>query len=384
VDLNVLDETIARSAARPFGGAFAGRRALVTGHTGFKGSWLAFWLAQLDAHVIGAALAPADDQRLFGQLNLPDLLSEDRRVDVRDAAAVAEAVRRAEPDFVFHLAAQPLVRESYQDPAATFAANVQGVVHVLDAVRRLDRPCTVVVVTTDKCYENQDCRQGYAEEDRLGGHDPYSASKACAELVAASYRRSFFAAGQHIRLATARAGNVSGGGDLARDRILPDAIRALRRGQPIPVRNKTATRPWQHVLEPLSGYLWLAAAMSAPDLRGAADAATFCDAFNFGPALEDGRTVAALVEEVLRHAPGGWRDASDPHAAHEAARLHLAIDKADRVLGWRPVWNFADTVRRTVEWYAAEERGVDLPAFTREQIAAYAHDAHHVGVAWMP
>jgi CDP-glucose 4,6-dehydratase len=370
------------SAARPFGGRFAGRRALVTGHTGFKGSWLAYWLTLLESQVTGVALESDGDQRLFGQLKLPERLADDCRVDVRDAEALHDVVQRTSPEFVFHLAAQPLVRHSYVEPAATFATNVQGVVNVLEAVRRFERPCVVVVVTTDKCYENQDRPQGYLEDDRLGGHDPYSASKACAELVASSYRRSFFGDANGVRMATARAGNVIGGGDWACDRIVPDCIRSLRQGAPISVRNKTATRPWQHVLEPLSGYLWLAAAMDAPRLVGANGPAALCEAFNFGPCPEDNRTVAALVDQLLIHIPGTWEDASDPSALHEAARLNLSIEKARRVLGWRPVWGFSETVRRTADWYVAESDGADVGAVTQEQIGVYQGAAQLAGIPW--
>jgi CDP-glucose 4,6-dehydratase len=403
--------------------AFSGRRVLVTGHTGFKGSWLAAWLDALGAKVVGLSLDPNEDQRLFGQLNLGERLQGDYRVDIRDSVTVAEVVRREAPEFVFHLAAQPLVRLSYEAPAETFEVNVQGVVNVLEAVRVADRPCTVVVATTDKCYENRGWLHAYREEDPLGGHDPYSASKAAAELVVAAYRRSFFADCRTVKLASARAGNVIGGGDGARDRIVPDCIRALRRGLPIAVRNKTATRPWQHVLEPLSGYLQLAAAMDDPtrvqgarhcfkgedeapvkpeagtrrtarreprppksmhDRDGGAKpcAVELCGPFNFGPNLSSNRTVAELVEELLHHTPGVWEDRSDPMAPHEASKLNLAIDKAHHALGWRPVWSFEETVRRTVEWYRAEDQAADLVRFTAQQIREYRLAAESASIPW--
>ncbi|RIK83997.1 MAG: CDP-glucose 4,6-dehydratase [Planctomycetota bacterium] len=368
--------------ASAFARTYGGKRVFITGHTGFKGSWLAFWLANCGAEAFGFALPPDDDQRLFDQLQLDRYLAVDRRADVRDAAALASAVEEAKPDFVFHLAAQPLVRPSYESPAETFAVNVQGVVNLLEAIRVQGRRCVVVVVTTDKCYENREHLWGYREDDPLGGHDPYSASKACAEIAASAYRRSFFSACETTRLASARAGNVIGGGDWSRDRIVPDCIRALRRGEPIPVRNKVATRPWQHVLEPLSGYLWLAATMAAPGRLGRPDAKDLCHAFNFGPELASNRTVAQLVDELLKHCAGTWRDCSDPAAVHEAGKLNLAIDKAHHVLGWRPSWNFAETVARTAQWYAAEARAEDLVEFTARQIADYETAAQAAGNAW--
>lgn len=350
---------------------FKDRRILVTGHTGFKGSWLSLWLTRLKAQTAGMALAPGEDQPLFGQLQLNRRLSGDYRVDIRDRRAVAAVVERVAPEFIFHLAAQPLVRRSYEAPDETFDVNVQGTVNLLEAVRQGGRPCVVVVATTDKCYENRGWIHGYREEDPLGGYDPYSASKACAELAVASYRQSFGTRAGRAKLATVRAGNVIGGGDWARDRIVPDCIRALRRNEPIAVRNKTATRPWQHVLEPLAGYLCLAAALDQPHRWGHDDASAFCGPFNFGPALGSNRTVAELVEALLTHLPGRWVDKCDPHAPHEASRLNLATDKAFHMLKWRPVWDFSETVRRTAEWYRAEGQGADVCRMTNQQISDY-------------
>lgn len=355
---------------------------LVTGHTGFKGSWLATWLAALGARVAGLALDPDEQQRLFDALKLADRLAADHRIDVRDGAAVARVVEREQPEFVFHLAAQPLVRQSYAEPAATFATNVLGTVNVLEAVRQAGRPCTVVVATSDKCYEDRNTDNGYREDDRLGGRDPYSASKACAELVVASYRQSYFAECMRVKLASVRAGNVIGGGDWSRDRIVPDSIRALRRDEPIRVRNKSATRPWQHVLEPLAGYLWLAAALDQPQLVEQPDARPLASAFNFGPTRRSNRTVAELVEELLKHLPGSWIDASEATAPHEAGKLQLAIDKAAELLAWRPVWDFATTVRQTAAWYRAEAEGDDPLRMTLEQIRQYDLAARAADVRW--
>jgi CDP-glucose 4,6-dehydratase len=277
----------------------------------------------------------------------------------------------------------------------TYAVNVLGTVHVLEALRRHTRPCAAVMVTTDKCYENREWIHGYRETDTLGGHDPYSASKACAELAVDSYRRSFFRS-HPVRIASVRAGNVIGGGDWARDRIVPDCVRALQAGSPIVVRNPRATRPWQHVLEPLSGYLWLAATLAAAPIAappagtaptaagdGAGDLAS---AFNFGPGRDANRTVAELVAEILKHWPGSWEDRTDPAAVHEAGWLQLSIDKAHALLGWRPVWGFEETIKRTVEWYRRAARVASDPGaigtLTREQISHYAEAARRVNLSW--
>jgi CDP-glucose 4,6-dehydratase len=358
-----------------FGGSFAGNRVLVTGHTGFKGAWLCEWLLTLGAEVTGLALSPPTEPALFDQLGLAGRM-HDRRGDIRDLAVVRAAVEVARPDFVFHLAAQPLVRLSYAQPVETYSTNVMGTVHVLEAVRQAGVACTVVVVTTDKCYENLERTHAYREDEPMGGHDPYSSSKGATELVISAYRRSYFSAPDSlVRLASARAGNVIGGGDWALDRIVPDCIRSLQRGQTIPVRNRQATRPWQHVLEPLGGYLWLAARL--------ADSREFATAFNFGPTLEANRPVEVLVEEVLKHWPGKWEDRTDPRAVHEATLLSLDIGKAARVLGWQPAWDFAATVVHTVGWYrAVSTDAASASALVRHQIAAYEADARQLNLAW--
>lgn len=364
-----------------FADAYAGRRVLVTGHTGFKGAWLAEWLLALGADVTGLALPPATQPALFEQLGLAGRLRH-VEADVRDLAQVQRVVDDCRPEIVLHLAAQPLVRLSYDEPVATYATNVMGTVHLLEAVRLAGRACAVVAVTTDKCYENQEWVHGYRETDPMGGHDPYSSSKGAAELAISAYRRSFFEKPKSgVRLASARAGNVIGGGDWAADRILPDCIRALARGERIAVRNQTATRPWQHVLEPLSGYLWLAAVLLNDELT--AFPALLSSAFNFGPGLDSNRTVREVVEEVLRHWPGRWEDRSDPSAVHEASRLNLVADKAFHLLGWKPVWDFPATVAQTVAWYRrGRESDADTAAFTREQIADYTTAARRAGVRW--
>ncbi len=377
-----------------FSNFYHGKRVLLTGHTGFKGAWLAEWLHLLGAEVHGYALDPQPHEVLFEQLGLAQRLAGEVRADLADREALCRAVARVQPEVVFHLAAQPLVRLSYQIPVETFATNVMGTAHLLEAVRLAGCSCTVVCITTDKCYENREWLHAYREEDAMGGHDPYSASKGAAELVIASYRRSFFSSSVHdtsvaVRLASARAGNVIGGGDWAQDRIVPDSIRALRNGESIAVRNKIATRPWQHVLEPLSGYLTLAAALSAASgiqsgcsSRDSRLGSDLCSAFNFGPNLGSNRTVVELVQELIKYTGGEWRDASDPHAVHEASKLNLATDKAFHLLRWQPVWDFETTIARTAEWYQQEAEGANPHALTLGQIQSYHQDAIGKSLAW--
>ena len=333
------------------------RKVFLTGHTGFKGSWLLLWLQQLGAQVWGYSLEPETDPNLFRKLSLNCHTGSrwhHRAADLADLSSLNDWVQQAQPEVVLHLAAQPLVRRSYTDPLGTWATNVQGSINLLEALKPLQHPCAVVMVTTDKVYENREWSYGYREPDRLGGHDPYSASKAAAEIAIASWRSSFcgLAAHQtpHLRIATARAGNVIGGGDWAADRIVPDAMRALAAGEQIAVRNPAATRPWQHVLEPLSGYLRLAEAL-------ATDPEPPCEAFNFGPTLDSNRPVHELVATMLGHWPGEWADQSNPDAPHEAGLLHLQIDKARHRLGWQPRWDYATTIKRTVDWYRAVHEG---------------------------
>ncbi len=343
------------------------RRVFVTGHTGFKGSWLCEWLLGLGAEVYGFANGIPTKPSLFAQLRLARRIKADLRGDVRDRAAVRAAIEAIEPDFVFHLAAQPLVRQSYAEPVETFDTNVMGTVHVLDALRALKNKCSAVMITTDKCYENRETARPYREDDPMGGYDPYSCSKGCDELVVSSYRRSFFGSPEsNVWVASARAGNVIGGGDWAKDRIIPDCFRALQKGEPIPVRNKVSTRPWQHVLEPLSGYLTLGAVLDARR-----DFAKVASGFNFGPNPAANRTVKDVVEELLKHVKGTWIDKSDPNAVHEAGLLNLDIRKAAKVLGWKPRWNFETTLAKTAEWYAGVQAGEKPHALTQKQIEEY-------------
>ena len=357
--------------------AFRDRSVLVTGHTGFKGSWLCLWLARIGARVHGLALPP-ESGGLFERAGVHEVLTSHVEVDARDAPAVERAVTAARPDFVIHMAAQSLVRRSYEQPLDTIATNALGTANVLDALRRRahgDQPCAVVCVTTDKCYRNDERGEPMREADALGGHDPYSTSKAMAELVVDGYRASYFPpAGidQHgVRLASARAGNVIGGGDHAADRIVPDLVRAVADDSALQVRNPDSVRPWQHVLDPLHGYLQLAARLASDDPQPA------CAAFNFGPDPEGCTTVRELVEAVGRHVSPRFRYQVAPQAGgkHEAKLLRLSTDHAHIVLGWRPVWSLANTTQRTGEWHARDPQTptaareacvADLEAFERE------------------
>lgn len=358
--------TLVSAAGLPadFLAAYRGRRVMVTGHTGFKGSWLAFLLREVGAEVLGYALPPAYSESHFEKLGLAQSI---RHVegDVRDAGKLAAVMVEFQPEFVFHLAAQALVRASYADPKATFDVNVGGSVNLLEAVRACASVRSLVYITSDKAYENVEWLWGYRENDRLGGHDPYSASKAAAEIVFSSYARSFFTQRPELGAATTRAGNVIGGGDWAVDRIVPDCVRALKAGQPIVLRNPGATRPWQHVLEPLSGYLLLGARLySAPT--------DFGGAWNFGPAAGDVRTVRDVAERIVKQFGKGCIEVEKTAGAqHEARLLQLNCDKALQLLGWRPNWDFATTVDATAYWYREVLAGSDAAVVTRRQLGEY-------------
>jgi CDP-glucose 4,6-dehydratase len=352
-------------------GFWSGKRVLLTGHTGFKGSWLLFWLLELGAEVWGYALEADPAPNLFRLLQ-PALGPNFHQClgDLSNRATLNAWVTQANPEVVLHLAAQPLVRQSYADPLGTWGTNVMGSLHLLEALRSLNHPCGVVMVTTDKVYANQEWAFGYRENDPLGGHDPYSASKAGAEIAIASWRASFCGTASHqtphLRIATARAGNVIGGGDWAADRIVPDAMRALSAGKPIAVRNPLATRPWQHVLEPLGGYLLLAEHLACSDKPPV-------ESFNFGPNLASNRSVQQLINSLLTHWPGTWLDQREQGAQHEANLLHLQIDKAHHQLGWCPRWGYEQTIERTVAWYRAVAAGADPVNCCRADIHDYTH-----------
>ena len=354
---------------RPFS-VFRGKRVLVTGCTGFKGSWLSVWLSELGASVTGLALGPPTRPSMFETLKLASLIDY-HEGDVRDLNQVTRVLETARPDFVFHLAAQAIVQVSYDDPAGTFATNVLGTAHVLEALRRCDRAVTALVVTSDKCYDNVEWVYGYRETDRLGGKDPYSASKGAAELVVQGWFHSFFAAAPSpVRLISARAGNVVGGGDWAPARLVPDCIRAWSQSHPVQIRRPRATRPWQHVLEPLSGYL-----MAAERLFQ--DRALTGEAFNFGPRAEANFSVLDLLNELANYWDFGGQaerfTVDDSAHFDEATVLKLNCEKASALLGWRPTLDFSDTARLTASWYDRFYHGdaASLDALTRAQIREF-------------
>ncbi len=349
------------SAAAVDPGFWRARTVLVTGHTGFKGSWLALWLQLMGARVQGLSLGPATEPSLYVIAGIARGMADDVFADVRDGDAVETALTRLAPDIVIHMAAQSLVRRSYAEPRETFATNVMGTVNVLDAIRRTPSVRAAVVVTTDKCYENRGWEWGYREDEPMGGHDPYSSSKGAAELVTAAYRSSFFAGGSAARIASARAGNVIGGGDWAPERLVPDVVRARSQSQPLRLRNPGATRPWQHVLNPLSGYLLLAQSLwSRPE---------HATAWNFGPPDEDARPVATIVDELSARWGGrpGWELDAGPQPA-EAQLLKLDSSRARARLGWRPLVPLDRALDSIVAWHAACERGADMRAVTLAQI----------------
>lgn len=355
----------------PFAGQYSGRRVLLTGHTGFKGSWLALWLTELGASVTGVSLPSGDSPchwELLG-LDIPD-----RRLDIRDARSLTQLVREAQPEIVFHLAAQSLVRRSYRDPLQTWSTNVMGTANLLEACRDAGGVRAIMVATSDKCYENREYERGYKETDRLGGHDPYSASKAAAELVAASYRRSYFEAEGAPLLSTARAGNVIGGGDWSEDRLVPDLVRSMSGGVPLEIRSPLSTRPWQHVLECLSGYLLLGQKL----LEGRSEAA---GSWNFGPEAEDSESVSGLLMRLGERWPGlVWRTSGSGFQPHETKMLRLDNAKARGGLGWQPVWRLDDALTATAQWYRAwlDEGRVE----SRSQLTAYVEQARARGLGW--
>jgi CDP-glucose 4,6-dehydratase len=347
---------------------YSGKKVFLTGHTGFKGSWLLHWLHLLGAEIKGYALAPDSTPSLY-QLLAGDTLCESVIADLNQREVLEQALLTFQPDFVFHLAAQPLVRLSYDIPVETFATNAIGTANLLDAIRRLDKPCTVVLITTDKVYENQEWVYPYRESDRLGGYDPYSASKACAELVINCYAQSFFNPADYERhrkgIAVGRAGNVIGGGDWAKDRIIPDIVRALGAAEAVQVRNPLAVRPWQHVLEPLGGYLLLGARLAAEPTR-------FTGAWNFGPHLQDTLPVSALVDTALTAwGAGSYETPAQSGQPHEAGLLKLDISKAVNELGWQPRYSAAESIRNTIAWYKALAESTSATSLVQADIEAY-------------
>ncbi|MDZ7283018.1 CDP-glucose 4,6-dehydratase [Sphingomonas sanguinis] len=342
---------------------WAGKRVFLTGHTGFKGGWLALWLQAMGADIRGFALAPPTEPALFNEAQVAQGM-DSRIGDIRDAAALTDSLTSFEPDIVIHMAAQPLVRLSYEDPVGTYATNVMGTVHLLEAVRRAPSVKVALSVTTDKCYENREWPWGYREDEPMGGRDPYSNSKGCAELVGRAYRDSFLAEGG-VAFASARAGNVVGGGDWAADRLIPDILRAFERNDAVRIRNPLSTRPWQHVLEPLSGYLTLCEALWH---RGQ----DVAEGWNFGPHDDDARPVQWIVERMVERWGDGacWDRDADFHP-HEARYLKLDISKAAETLHWRPTWRLEETLDRIIAWHHAWRAGADMRAHCLNEIHDY-------------
>ena len=342
----------------------------ISGHTGFKGSWLALWLSEMGADVTGLALPPESSPNHWDLLHL-DVVDESG--DILDFALVSSAIFRAQPEIVFHLAAQPIVRRSYADPLVTWSTNVLGTAHVLEASRQTESVRAIVVVTTDKVYANQEQKRGYRESDRLGGHDPYSASKAAVELLAESHRKTFLHAEPSALLATARAGNVIGGGDWSEDRLIPDLVRAVKEGRPLEIRYPEATRPWQHVLECLNGYLLLGEEL----LKGRSD---YAGPWNFGPDPEDNLTVVEILTRLRNYWPElDWVQAKKPHP-HEAHLLYLDNTKSKAKLGWRPVWNLEKTLSATAHWYRCYQTNGE--SISRQQLVEYAQAASEARLEW--
>lgn len=346
-----------------------GKRIFLTGHTGFKGGWLSLWLASMGAKVTGYALSPNTAPNFFNVAKVAEDLETSHIADIRNLEKLQVAMRDAKPDIVIHMAAQPLVRYSYVNPVETYATNVMGTVNVLESIRGIGCVRAVVIVTTDKCYENKEWAWGYRENEPMGGHDPYSNSKGCAELVTSAYRQSYFPSHrftQHrVAIATARAGNVIGGGDWSEDRLIPDAIRAFEANKPLMIRNPLATRPWQHVLEPLSGYLVLAQSLYQYGDK-------YVGAWNFGPRDEDARTVREVIELLIKN----WRSAASwsqdqSEQPHEAHALKLDISKARQYLNWTPNWNLEKAIKEIVEWQSAFRSGATIKDLTQMQIKSY-------------
>ncbi|MEM1385270.1 MAG: CDP-glucose 4,6-dehydratase [Pseudomonadota bacterium] len=366
-----------------FAGLYRGKKVLVTGHTGFKGSWLSEWLITLGADVAGLSDAVPTDPAHFGVAGLAGRMAH-HTADIRDPEALRRVVHGFRPDFVFHLAAQAIVSTSYHDPLATLATNIMGTAHVLDVLRGVDWPVTAVLITSDKAYENVEWHWGYRENDRVGGKDIYSASKGAADIVISSFWRTYFTREvPHVRLGSGRAGNVIGGGDWARDRIVADCIRAWGQEAPVVIRAPRATRPWQHVLEPLSGYLALGAAL-AGDTQMAADLGG--EAFNFGPRAEQNETVETLIRDLAR--VWGWNDPGDAYRVegnqiyNEAGLLKLNCDKALALLKWQPTLDYGQCIDFTGTWYRTWHEGGDMPALTAQQITAYGAHAAARGIPW--
>lgn len=365
--------------ARPLSAYFS-KKVFVTGHTGFKGSWLTLWLLQLGATVKGYSLPPYTDNDHYKLLGL-DKSVESAIGDIRDLDKLKKEIKEFNPDYIFHLAAQPLVRDSYLNPIYTYEVNVMGTANLLEAGRNMKNLKAIINITTDKCYENYEREEGYKENEPMGGYDPYSSSKGCSELVTSAYRRSFYNLDKDNSLpmvATVRAGNVIGGGDWCKDRIMTDIFTSLMQGKEIEVRNPNSVRPWQHVLEPLSGYLWLGAQAESDNKKA------YAEAWNFGPKLEKLVSVREVVEQVLTlWGKGSWKDVSDKQQLHEANLLHLDISKAKEKLGWSPALNIEDSITMTVDWYKNFVNAkIPVYNYSLSQIDEYTNIAESKKIQW--
>lgn len=357
---------------------FSNAKVLITGHTGFKGSWLSLWLSRLGANVIGVSLGIPTNPSHYESANLESIL-RDYRIDIRNNGALKELIKRESPDFIFHLAAQPLVRRSYSDPVEAWTTNTLGTINVLEALRELKKPCVSIFITSDKCYDNVEWVWGYRESDRIGGPDPYSASKGAAELAIRSYVRSYLKSDGLVRIGVGRAGNVIGGGDWADDRIVPDCVRSWSAGLVAELRNPCATRPWQHVLEPLSGYINLAMALNkSADLHG--------EPFNFGPQIQNDSSVGTLVSLMSEYWDQvRWKDISTENSGpYESKLLKLNCDKSLHYLNWMPIWDFNKTVFETAQWYKNyyDKSPLETIDFSMSQIDSYTSDARVKGLKW--
>jgi CDP-glucose 4,6-dehydratase len=362
--------------------AYKDKKVMITGHTGFKGSWFSLWLAKADANVYGYSMPPPSNPAMFDMLQLKDIVQH-QVADIRDFEQLSKSIFRIRPDIIFHFAAQSLVGQGYASPLETMEVNTLGTAYLMEAVRKAGIPAAIVIVTSDKSYKNREWHYGYRETDQLGGDDPYSASKGAAEIMVNCWRKSFFDPSkvhEHgVRLASARAGNVIGGGDYSADRIVPDCIRYLQANESVVVRNPGHTRPWQHVLEPLGGYLTLGA-----KLLEHPHAPEYCDSFNFGPNVTSNKSVKALVEEVIEcWGEGSWHHFKNERSNHETSLLHVSSDKAFHKLGWTPKWDFKETISNTVEWYKRAsyiDDSLQLIELTLRQIRKYetGHEYSHV------
>lgn len=359
-----------------FGHIYQNKKVLITGHTGFKGSWLALWLSRMNAQVAGYALAPATTPSHFDLLDMP---CQSFIGDIRNTEQLRKTIIKQQPEIIFHLAAQPLVRRGYREPVETFSTNVMGTINLLEACRACSSLKAVIIVTSDKCYENRESGQGYREDNSLGGHDPYSASKGCAEIVTSCYRRSFFSIEMYknkhsVLIASARAGNVIGGGDWSEDRLIPDIVKAVGKNKNVIIRNPASTRPWQHVLESLSGYLMLGQKL----LEGNAD---FADAWNFGPNQQENYPVQYIVAELCQYWPKiKFECATELTDLHEAGLLNLDCSKANSKLGWKPIWNIKETVQMTIQWY--QQFYENKQVISQPQLQMYLEKAKQNNVEW--